>query len=231
MAKGNVIPKNDQIIMVVRRDRLFLKDDFQGFRPASKVNYESRILDHFAWMRRGNAEEDPSFKQPIGYCMVVNPSLRKVFTYQRASKHDEQRLAENNSIGAGGHIERPDVKPGIDGASNPLHASMLRELREEVGMPKYPDPKVLGYINDDDNPVGQVHIGVLYLAETDSPVVKARGDEMSRGGLIPLGELEEICTQAKHQLSLPKDQRKVTADPWTLIALEPLKRYFAHQPV
>ena len=112
----------NQKIIVVERNLLFGDDYFEGFKPTEEVDYESRILQNYTVMRRGsteepedhsegNAELNLGFKQPIGYTLIFNSELGKVFAYQRSSKdheYDEKRLQGKWSWGFGGHIEPLD---------------------------------------------------------------------------------------------------------------------------
>ena len=206
--------KFDKEIVVVPREKLFSNHYFQGFSTHGDglLDFESRILDNMVYMRRGDAETDPNFKQPIAYVLIVNPELKHVFTYQRANHEacGEERLRGKISWGTGGHIER------IDGASNPIKASLDRELGEEVIINGSTNVKVLGYINDDSEDVGRVHFGVLYLVETDASVVLPRDPEIRFGSLIPI-ELLEILVDA--------DSPKIKVEEWSKIAFQELKHY------
>ena len=189
--------KNEQLIMVVPREKLFGSAHFEGFCSAEVEDYQQRILDHFLYMRRGDAEVNPAFKQPIGYVLVVNHRLKKVFAYQRAVKdahYHEKRLQGKWSWGVGGHIDQED-----NGHENPLHGSVLRELQEEVNIPGSVRLSVLGYINHETDAVGQVHFCVLYVAETDAENVSPRDSEMQHG--------------------------QCSVEGWSRIALEPLMEY------
>jgi len=213
--------KNNQMIMVVKRELIFEKDYFQGFKLASEINYEQRILQNYLYMRRGDIEQDSRYKQPIAYCAIVNPTLRKVFVYQRSSKdHEyvEKRLQGKWSCGIGGHIERTDT---ANASENQIYASLKREvLKEEakfIGCDGDPikNIRVLGYINYDGDDVGKVHFGLLYIIETDATEIKPLDSEIAHGEFRTINELEEIC--------FSKDY---VVEDWTKIALEPLKEYF-----
>ena len=47
----------DVEIMVVDREILLGKRQFQGFAPAEAYDYESLILDHYRYVPRAGAEE------------------------------------------------------------------------------------------------------------------------------------------------------------------------------
>lgn len=204
--------KSEKLIMVVPREILLGNESFQGFRPQDQIDYESRILDNFKFMKRGLAEKDPTYKQPISYAIIINPNLKQIFAYQRSAKdsnYTEKRLQGNWSWGVGGHIEI------FDKNINPLRSSMLRELEEEAYIDGHVNPRFLGYINDDSNDVGRVHFGVLYVVETDSKIVQPKDPEIDNGGLRTIEELEKICSSSDF-----------TVEEWSRISLEPLKQYF-----
>lgn len=200
-------------IMVVSRQFLFRGEEFQGFRPAREVDYEKIIVGEHTYMIRGAAENNPGFKQPIAYSMIVNKDLKTVFAFKRASRdkdYVESRLQGKWSWGVGGHIERCDIATG----ENVIIKSRLRELGEEVDIQGSVEPRVLGYINDETNPVGQVHFGVLYAIVTDARVVEPKDPEIAKGKMEDIGQLEIL-------IATPE----VTVENWSQIAFEPLKDF------
>src|SRR3989344_2036569 len=204
--------KFDKYVIVVEREKLFGENHFEGFKPRSEIDFESRILKNLKSMKRGDAEEAPSHKQPIGYTLIVNPHTRKVFAYQRAGNENsgEQRLWNKWSWGVGGHAE------SIDLTGNPLRESMLREIEEEIDINGeiMKEIKILGYINEEIDSVSQVHFGILYLIEVNG-TVSPKDSEIARGEMVSLEEVERICSSAEHNV-----------EGWSKIALGPLKNYF-----
>lgn len=198
--------KMDEQIMVVDRKKLFSGNYFQGFSNSRPIDYEQRVLQNFLFMRRGDAEANPEYKQPIGYVLIVNLAMKKIFAYRRSSAGGEGRLYEKWSWGVGGHIDLVD-----SAGENPIHASIARELEEEVSV-KINHLKVLGYINDDSNSVGKVHFGILYIAETDSEEVAPNSDEMAEGRLRTFEELNSINSAPEYDV-----------EEWSRISLEPLR--------
>ncbi|MBD3253367.1 hypothetical protein GF386_06545 [Candidatus Pacearchaeota archaeon] len=204
--------KYDKIILAVARKHLFgedNKDAFQGFKPSHEIDYNSRINQNFQWMRRGDIENNPDIKHPIGYTFIVNPEKGKVFVYQRAGAHNESRLAGKWSGGIGGHIEQQD-----NSSNDPIKDSTLREFDEEVkviGETKR-QHHVLGYINDDSNSVGEVHLGVLNLILTNATNVTPRQGEMAKGHLMDFFELEKMC-------------KAENVETWTSIAVPYIKEF------
>ena len=51
---------------------------------------------------------------------------------------------------------------------------MRRELEEEVSIDAPFTEKIVGLINDDHTPVGQVHLGVVHLCDVQRPLVRPR---------------------------------------------------------
>ena len=201
--------KADMQIMVVPVETLFRDDYFYGFRKNTGINYEEIALDSLDYMRRGDAEENPKFKQPIAYSLIVNPKTKKVFSYQRSTqkeKYPEERLQGKWSWGVGGHIEKVDTQE-----ENPIHVSMLRELGEEVEVNGPTEPRVLGYINDDEDEVGKVHFGILYAIITNATKVLPKDPEIASGKFRTIKELEEIC-------------KSFEVESWSKIALDPIKQ-------
>lgn len=201
------------MILAVRRNILFEKGYFQGF--SDKVNYKKIILGNMVWVRRSEAEKSPELKHPISYSMIVNPSKKQVFTFQRAKgDYDEKRLREKWSWGVGGPIEF------IDNSKDPIQKAFLRELEEEVifeGETKNRTMKNLGYINDDEDDVGRVHFGLLYVIKTnaDSVLPNPENQGIFQGRLMRLAELEVMC----------RNPEKLEVERWSRIALPHLKKY------
>jgi len=206
---GEHVNKMDVPILVVPRQKLLGAEHFTGFKPAHEFNYEERILAHVHPMRRGDAEENAAFKQPICYVAIVNPAMRKVFAYPRTPQGGDPRIHGKWSWGMGGHVEPCDT-------GNPLHASMLRELQEEITFTPASTPRPLGYINYEDSPISSVHFGMLYVVETASGV-KLNEDAHAQGRFLSLEELKSLCSTAD-------------VEDWSKIALEPLERYFEARP-
>jgi len=214
--------KEEQMIMVVEKEILFTDNHFQGFQESGEEDFENVVLDNYKYMRRGDAEKDPTHKQPIAYSLIINPISKKVFAYRRArkdEKYSEQRLQGKWSWGVGGHIERIDIQKG----ENPIYESMKRELYEEIqGLEDNPIIRILGYVNDDAQydkdtkegkiSVGRVHFGILYLIETRSGTILPFDEESETGNLMNIGDLEKI-------LKSPY----CTVETWSRIAFNPLK--------
>lgn len=116
-------------------------------------------------LRRDYAETEPRYKQIIPY--VVVRCGDEILSYRRPATHTDQRLASQRSIGFGGHLHEGEN----------LAKGMRRELFEELGISD-PKPSVWAVVNDDSTPIGQVHIGVVYLLELCKWIVLNPSEEI-----------------------------------------------------
>jgi len=172
---------NEEHVLVVPTLLFHEVGYFQGFNPEMRP-YLKTLLDPamMRFMPRSAAEEDPSYKQLIPYCVFTCNG--HVFQYTRGSGVGESRLKAKRSIGVGGHISKEDAAGGQD----PYQTGLARELEEEV---EFPSEEIVGMINDDETPVGQVHLGVVHLFRLKEPKVHPREPSMTDVGFVTPAEL------------------------------------------
>ncbi|MGZ9808188.1 NUDIX domain-containing protein [Staphylococcus haemolyticus] len=146
-----------------RRFRIY-RETLSRFRAPLHSNYEVK--------RRGDMEEDPSYKQLISYCLLENEK-NEILVYKRLSGGGESRLHGQSSIGVGGHMN--DVI-GANSVNEVLRVNAQRELEEEVGLLEANSQNLeyIGFINDDTNDVGKVHIGVVFKIKVNSNDIEVR---------------------------------------------------------
>lgn len=168
--------KFDEQIAVVKRQLLFDNETntFNGFisKDDSKSTQIFEALNEYEIKRRGDMEEDPSFKQLISYCLLENEN-GEILVYERLTGGGEARLHGQGSIGVGGHMN--DV-PDAQSIEALITVNASRELEEEVGL-VVSDANALehvGFINDDTNEVGKVHIGVVFKIKVDANEIEAK---------------------------------------------------------
>ncbi len=152
---------------MVPRARLFPSGAFYGFTPEMSA-YLAAIAAHAFFASRDRVEDDPALKQIIPY--VVLRHRGRIFLVERTRGGTEVRLREKLSIGLGGHITPADTADAAD----PLRAGMERELTEEVDVPPGWRARPIGALNDDHEPVGRVHFGLVYIADLPGPDVRVR---------------------------------------------------------
>ncbi|AYK08013.1 hypothetical protein [Brevibacillus laterosporus] len=181
--------KMDEQILVVKRTELFDNERlaFQGIEkePDRITRLMSNISSHYSVMRRGDAEEDQSFKQPIPY--VVIRKGNELFMYKRLSGGGEVRLHDKLSLGTGGHMN--DEKSSS--FEEVLEINLLRELEEELDIQAADrEFNTIGFINDDVEEVGKVHIGLLVTLDLDEDAtVSVREIDQLEGKWTTIEEL------------------------------------------
>ena len=145
------------------------------------------ILSNYSFRSRATVEEDPSFKQIIPY-VVVRHGDRFLMT-QRTSRQTEKRLHGKFSLGIGGHINDTEV---IGSGQDVLRAGLERELSEEVEIcGERLSLDLAGIISDDSTPVGQVHLGLVFILHTDSPEFKVREADLMTAEWADFNLLQE----------------------------------------
>ena len=71
----------------------------------------------------------------------------------------------------------------------PYREGMLREVAEELYLESDYTERCIGLINDDSNPVGRVHLGIVHIFDLNEPKVRRREQALTRSGFAPLEEL------------------------------------------
>jgi predicted NUDIX family phosphoesterase len=153
--------------------------DFSGVRRADAavladlgraVDAQGRFLD------RPTAEASPEWKQLIPYVVVRNGD--EVFLMERTDAGGDPRLHRKASIGVGGHLNP------VDEGEDALMAGLAREWREELVAGWKPDYRLIGLLNDDSNPVGSVHLGVVFEVQAAGRPVSVRETDKLSGRFV-----------------------------------------------
>lgn len=157
---------------------------FQGFQPDVE-RYLQTLLDplHTSFRPRNEVEEDPSYKQLIPYCLFQCGG--QLFHYKRGKAGGEGRLHSKRSVGIGGHISSTDRLHG----DRRYFEAMHREIAEEVFLESGFRDRCVGLINDDQTPVGRVHLGIVHIFELESAKVRPREESILESGFAAPAEL------------------------------------------
>jgi predicted NUDIX family phosphoesterase len=156
--------------------------DFGGVRQADDLAALRRAVQlHGRYLDRPVAEENPSFKQLIPYVVVRDGA--SVFLMERTDAGGDPRLHGKASIGVGGHLNP------VDEGADPLLAGLGREWSEELVADWEPEFRLVGLLNDDSNPVGAVHLGVVFTVEADGRRVEVREHEKLRGRFVTVADV------------------------------------------
>lgn len=186
--------KFDEQIIVVSRELLFNneKNAFNGFLSKNDGQGEEifNTFKNYEVKRRGDMEEDPSYKQLISYCLLENEN-DEILVYQRLSGGGEERLHGQSSVGVGGHMNNV---VGADSINEVLRVNAQRELNEEVGLSedRFQNIEYIGFINDDTNAVGKVHIGVVFKIKVKSSDVEVRETDTLKINWVSQDEINDL---------------------------------------
>jgi predicted NUDIX family phosphoesterase len=165
---------------------------FQGFsRETDRYLGGLLVPEHARFRPRSEVEDDPSLKQIIPY--VIFRSGERVFCYTRGKSQGEARLHRLRSLGVGGHVAESDA----DGRAtlDAYEIALRRELDEEVAIQSEGSIRRVGLINDDSNPVGQVHLGVVHLYDLQQPAIAPREDGLAEAEFLTLAQIRELRSQ------------------------------------
>lgn len=143
--------------------------------------YLEQIAAEGEYRLRSDVEEDPTWKQVIPYLVLRDRG--RIYLMRRTSAGSDARLHERWSIGIGGHVNPEDG--GVEGG-------LKREWSEEIVADFTPSFRVIGLLNDDTDPVGQVHLGVVCVAEADGRDVAIRETHKLEGAFVAPNEVLRV---------------------------------------
>lgn len=174
------------------------------------------VRRHGFFVERAVAERTPSWKQIIPYTVVCVGD--EILLTRRLDKGGEERLFDKLSIGIGGHINPEDLDGDLPGLApptpassagtteekdliprgtasrrhrDPIAAGTRREIEEEIEIRGSYEIEQIGLLNDDSNPVGAVHLGIVQIAKVDGTVA-IREYDVLEGRLVASGELHHL---------------------------------------
>ncbi|WP_155311033.1 hypothetical protein [Desulfosarcina ovata] len=169
--------------MVVKASLLEELGSFQGLMFDIE-KYLNRInLDYF-YVDRQEAETNFSYKQIIPYVLLNYRD--KFLCYLRGELTNEGRLKGNYSLGIGGHVNDKDENL----FESSIDAAKKRELSEEISIKtKYTD-HTIALINDDSNPVGRVHLGIISVLKLNEKKVLKKEKSINKINFISIEEMK-----------------------------------------
>jgi predicted NUDIX family phosphoesterase len=170
-----------ELVLGAPRDRLWSGPWWRGLRVQGIDHVVDVGLEGATFRLRAEAEIDPTWKQLIPY-LVLRDGPR-IFLMRRTRGGADARLHDRFTIGVGGHVNPGDE--GIDGA-------LRREWHEELDAAFEPDVRLVGLLNDDSDPVGAVHLGVVYEADALGRRVAIRETRKLTGAFADGAELRAV---------------------------------------
>jgi predicted NUDIX family phosphoesterase len=177
-------PHMTERVLVLPRDVVPGGCDFRGIRTADEATLDAlqgAVNRGGRYLARPSAEDDPAFKQLIPYVVVRDGE--RIFLMERTDAGGDARLHGKASIGVGGHLNP------VDEGDDALMAGLRREWEEELVAGWAPDFRLVGLLNDDSNPVGAVHLGVVFSVEADGRPVGVREREKLTGAFVAPDEV------------------------------------------
>ncbi len=160
---------------------------------------------HF--LPRSQAEKNSAFKQIIPYQLFC--CNQRYFVFRRGSRVGEQRLSGRLSLGVGGHINDQDSTDGKHLSLPDFQKALARERHEELLCPEGVSTLFKGWINDDSDAVGQVHLGAVHLCKVKNKTdvtIRPDGEDLQEVGWLSVDEIRE---------------RQDEFEKWSWLALKP----------
>jgi predicted NUDIX family phosphoesterase len=171
-------------VLVLPRQQVPGGCEFSGVRQADEAALRAlreAVAAHGTFLDRPVAEESPEWKQLIPYVVVRDGE--DVFLMERTDAGGDARLHRKASIGVGGHVNP------VDEGEDPLMVGLAREWSEELVADWVPEYRLAGMLNDDSNPVGAVHIGVVFDVQADGRPLAVRETHKLSGRFVPPAEV------------------------------------------
>ncbi|MEA2621876.1 MAG: hypothetical protein QOH61_786 [Chloroflexota bacterium] len=185
---------DEELVLGVPRARILGSGTWRGVMYGDVQPYLDLIATEGAFRPRGEAEHDPSWKQVIPYLVLRDRG--RIYLMRRTSAGSDARLHERWSIGIGGHVNPEDG--GVDGG-------LAREWEEEIVADFTPEFRVIGLLNDDSDPVGQVHLGVVSVAEAAGHEVAIRETHKLEGAFVAPHDVLRVYERLETWSSLVYD--------------------------
>jgi len=186
-----VVEVQTERVLVVPTEIFHGLGHFQGFcGDVDRYLDDLMSPENIRYRPRSEVEDDPTLKQLIPYCILRHRDAagrELLFHYTRGRGQGEGRLHAKRSIGIGGHISQDDAD--ADRELHPYEEGMRRELEEEVELGTSFTQRCVGLINDDETPVGRVHLGVVHIIDLEEPAARPREVDILEAGFAPVEEL------------------------------------------
>lgn len=162
---------------------------FKNFIKKESNMFEDvkRVLKYTTVTQRPECETNYRLKQLVCYGFITYRD--QVFIVKRLNKQSEQRLHNLYSIGIGGHANPIDSSIMLS-----LQENMIRELNEETYIKDY-DISLYGFLNDNSNDVGKVHLGIVYKIDLLNPEFCIKETDKMEGKFIPIDELSKYYNE------------------------------------
>jgi len=176
---------DDELVFVVPRDAVLTDDGWYGLQAADSADLDAflaTIERHGRFEPRPAMEADAGFKQIIPYLVLRDGE--SYFLMRRTRAGGDARLHDRWSIGVGGHLNPGDQD---------LDGGLRREWSEELVADWIPEFNFIGLLNDDTTPVGQVHLGAVFVADAAGRPVSIRETDKLSGAFATPAEVAAVA--------------------------------------
>ena len=190
---------DDELVFVVPRDAVIAAGGWHGLRRADLPDFLATIERHGKFAPRPAMEADPGFKQIIPY--LVLRDREEYFLMRRTRAGGDVRLHDRWSIGVGGHLN-----PGDED----LDGGLRREWAEELVADFIPEFRFVGLLNDDTTPVGEVHLGAVFIADAAGRSVAIREIDKLGGGFAGPADVAAVADRLETWSRLVFDALEAT---------------------
>lgn len=187
MAGSNAM--EEKVLVVKTEDVEKLCEGRTGVVEVPKESFYNVLKNGF-FSRRAEAEYDESIRQVIPY-IVLKEGNEYIF-FKRTTNQTEKRLHNLITLGVGGHLNAEDSSDPIEC----FEKGLWRELQEEVNA-DVQNINYIGLINEVENPVSRVHVGILFIAEVKYHGIAERENFIEIRSNSLLEYLEEMEGWAK----------------------------------
>jgi predicted NUDIX family phosphoesterase len=171
-----------ELVLGVPRDKVPGGLGWRGVRGAALQPFLEAAALHGEFRPRNEAETDRSWKQVIPYLLLRDGE--RIFLMRRTKAGGDARLHDRYTIGIGGHVNPADID---------VFGGLRREWAEEIEADFEPAFQPLGVLNDDDNDVGAVHLGLVFSADSLGRAVGIRETHKLEGAFASAGEVAAVA--------------------------------------
>lgn len=153
-------------VLVVPADKVSIYLSKEVVKPTATI---FKIFnDHAIFQPRELVETDYTLKQIIPYIIFRYRKTDEYFVTERLNTQTETRLHNKLSLGVGGHINPIDYKGEFTSKTNVIFNGLERELEEEVIFARPVYQNFIGVINNNEEDVSKVHIGLVFEIEIET---------------------------------------------------------------
>ncbi len=170
-----------ELVLVLPREVALRGPAWHGVRAAGVGELLAAVEQHGEFRPRAEVESDTTLKQVIPYLVLRDGDA--YFLMRRTRAGGDARLHDLGSLGIGGHVNPEDAD---------VAGGLRREWAEEIVADFVPEFVPVGLLNDDSNPVGSVHVGVVCVADAAGRPVAIRETEKLSGAFASPAEVRAV---------------------------------------